>query len=409
MKTIIPSLAILIPVILISCQSKDDFNVVQGNFKIVERKLTAALQELGNSARNPRSLDKDGSPVLVQSWDWTSGFFPGCLWYMYEYSGAEKWRKAAHKFTMNVEPEKSNDTTHDMGFKMFCSFGNGYRLSGNLAYKDILLQSAKTLVTRFNPIVGCIRSWNHHEQVWQFPVIIDNMMNLELLFWATKISGDSSFYNIAVRHAETTLKNHFRKDNSSWHVLDYDTTNGAVLNRHTHQGTGHQSAWARGQAWGLYGFTMCYRETRKKLFLEHARKIADYILHHPNLPEDMVPYWDFDAPHIPDEPRDVSAAAIICSSLHELSLHLAKQGKPYKIAADRILATLSTPAYLAGDNDNSKFLLMHAVGNMPDSVEVDVPVIYADYYFLEANIRKMKIDRGDYWLTMGGSNAVEFE
>lgn len=291
-----------------------------------------------------------------------------------------------------MEQEKLNATTHDMGFKMFCSFGNGYRLTEDPRYKDILLQSAGTLVTRFNPKVGCIRSWDHNQERWQFPVIIDNMMNLELLFWAGKTSGDSTFYKIALSHAETTLRNHFRPDYSTRHVLNYDPATGAVLDRHTHQGFSHESTWSRGQAWGLYGFVMCYRETKQERFLKQARHIADFILTHKNLPGDMVPYWDFDAPNIPNEPRDASAAAIVCSALYELRVHLGDDGAGYKNAADKILASLSSPNYRAEPGRNGFFLLKHSVGSKPGNSEVDVPLIYADYYFLEANLRKMKIE-----------------
>jgi len=276
---------------------------------------------------------------------------------------------------------------------MFCSFGNGFRLTHDENFKETLLQSARTLITRFNPKIGCTRSWDHHRDVWQFPVIIDNMMNLELLFWATKVSGDSTFYQIGVTHAHTTLKNHFRKDNSSWHVVNYDTTTGKVINKQTHQGYSHDSAWARGQAWGLYGYTMCYRETKDKRFLIQAQKIADFILNHKNLPEDMIPYWDFDAPNIPDEERDASAGAIICSALYELSTHSGDNGSKYKQAADKILRSLSSAKYRALVGENGNFLLKHSVGSKPGNSEIDVPLIYADYNFLEANLRKLRIEK----------------
>jgi rhamnogalacturonyl hydrolase YesR len=369
-------------------QASDGLDLVESNFAFAQEQLSLALDAIGDSHLNPRSTNEDGSLHLVKSGDWTSGFFPGNLWMIYEYSGDEKWRTAARKFTANVEEEQHNGTTHDMGFKMYCSVGNGYRLTNDARYKEILLQSARTLVTRFNEKVGCIRSWDHNSDRWQFPVIIDNLMNLELLFWATKVSGDSSYYKIALAHANTTLKNHYRSDNSSWHVIDYDTSTGAILNRHTHQGYSHDSAWSRGQAWGLYGFTMCYRETGDDNFLQQARKIADFILSHKNLPEDSVPYWDFDAPNIPDEQRDASAAAIICSALYELSDHLGNNGSKYRNAADKILASLSTPKYRAQIGGNNNFLLMHSVGSKPANSEVDTPLIYADYYFLEANLRK---------------------
>jgi len=371
------------------CRSESgSLDLVRKNFHFVEGQLSRALDYIGDSELNPRSTNADGSLRLVASGDWTSGFFPGNLWLLYEYSGDEKWQGAARRFTENVEEEQHNGTTHDMGFKMFCSFGNGYRLTHDPHYKDILLQSANTLITRYNEKVGCIRSWDHNRDRWQFPVIIDNMMNLELLFWATKVSGDSAYYKIARNHARTTQKNHFRADYSSWHVIDYDTTTGAILNRHTHQGFSHDSAWARGQAWGLYGFTMCFRETGDQDFLEQALQIAGFILDHESLPEDMVPYWDFDAPNIPNEPRDASAAAIICSALYELSGYAGAEGDKYRAAADKILASLSSPEYRAQPGDNNYFLLKHSVGSKPANSEVDTPLIYADYYFLESNLRK---------------------
>jgi hypothetical protein len=371
--------------------SKINDSLIIRNLIFAQKQYSNLLNTIGDSDRNPRTTNEDGSLKLVPANDWTSGFFPGCLWLLYEYRQDEKWKLAAQKFTANVEQEKFNATTHDMGFKMFCSFGNGYRLIHDENYKAILLQSAKTLSTRFNPKIGCIRSWDHNKDRWQYPVIIDNMMNLELLFWATKVSGDSTFYRIAVTHANTTLKNHFREDNSSWHVVNYDTTTGAVINKQTHQGYSDDSAWARGQAWGLYGFTMCYRETKDERYLAQAQKIADYLLNHKNLPADLIPYWDFDAPHIPNEERDVSAAAIICSALYELSTHLGEDGLKYKLAADKLLASLSSAQYKATAGENNYFLLMHSVGSKPGKVEIDVPLIYADYYFLEANLRKLKL------------------
>ena len=225
-------------------------------------------------------------------------------------------------------------------------------------------------------------------------------MNLELLFWATKMSGDSTFYNIALKHAETTMKNHFREDFSTWHVLNYDTLTGDILDRVTHQGYANESCWARGQAWALYGITMTYRETGDMRFLKQATHIADFILNHENLPADFIPYWDFDAPAIPDDSRDASAAAIICSALYELQGFVPAKKKTYMEAADKILHSLSSADYLADSGKNNNFLLMHSVGSKPGNSEVDVPIIYADYYFLEANIRKMKIQDESHQIVM---------
>lgn len=354
--------------------------------------LQGVLDHIGDTNMNPGSTGKDNSLELVLSNSWISGFFPGSLWYMYEYSKDEKWKEAALHFTMNVEKEKFNGGTHDMGFKMFCSFGNAYRLTGVKEHSDVLVQSASTLITRFNPAVGCIRSWDHNTDKWDYPVIIDNMMNLELLFWASRETRDSTYYKIALKHAETTLKNHFREDGSSFHVIAYDTLTGEVVKKNTHQGFAHESAWARGQAWGLYGFTMTYRETGDERFLDQAKGIANFILEHPNLPDDMVPYWDFDAPGIPDEERDASAAAIMASALYELSSYADEaKAAEYLQAANKMLESLSSPDYLAEPGSNNFFLLKHCVGNMPRGSQVDVPLSYADYYFLEANMRKMKL------------------
>ena len=285
-----------------------------------------------------------------------------------------------------------NGSTHDMGFKVYCSFGNGYRLTQDEHYKEVLLQSAHTLATRFKPAAGIIRSWDHSAAKWVCPVIIDNMMNLELLFWATKESKDSTFYRIAVDHARTTMKHHFRPDFSSYHVIDYDTITGQVLKKNTHQGFADESAWSRGQAWALYGYTMCYRETRLPEFLEQAQNIEKYLFTHPNMPEDLIPYWDFDAPGIPDEPRDVSAATVIASALYELSLYDPEKGERYRSNADKIIENL-TKHYRATLKKDNGFLLLHSTGTKPTNTEVDVPIVYADYYFIEALMRKNKLEK----------------
>jgi len=371
--------------------STDPSSIATESLEVAAQQLALSIEKLGDTDQNPRTV-RDGALRKVRSRDWTSGFYPGCLWLIYEHTGDEKFLEAAKHFSKNVEQEQFNDGTHDLGFMMYCSFGNGYRLTSEAGYRDVVIQSAKTLATRFDPDVGCTRSWDHNQDKWQYPVIIDNMMNLELLFWVAKETDDTDLYNLAVTHAETTLKNHYRADYSSWHVLDYDTITGEVLHKHTHQGYAHESAWARGQSWGFYGYTMTYRETGDKKYLEHATSIADFLLNHENLPEDMVPYWDFDAPNIPDEPRDASAAAILCSGLYELSTHLGAQGGTYKEAADKILTSLSSEKYRAPVGDNHNFILKHSVGHLPNNSEIDVPIIYADYYFIEACMRKLKIE-----------------
>ncbi|HEY4205833.1 MAG TPA: alpha-L-fucosidase [Puia sp.] len=341
-----------------------------------------ARESMPDSSFSPRTL-VGGKLKCVSSRDWTAGFFPGELWLFYQYTGDESWKKEAEAYTAHMEREKLNGGTHDMGFKIYCSYGNGYRLTQDPAYKQVIIQAARTLSTRFNPKVGCIRSWDQHKELWEYPVIIDNMMNLELLFEATKLTGDSSFYKIAVSHANTTMRNHYRADYSSFHVVDYDPATGAVRKRMTWQGYSDSSAWARGQAWGLYGYTMCYRETGDKTYLRQAEHIAGYII--PRLPKDKVPYWDFNAPGIPDEPRDASAAAILASGLYELSRY-SGQGKEYRRTADEILGSL-TDHYRSPVGANSGFILLHSTGSKPSHSEVDVPINYADYYYLEALLR----------------------
>jgi len=333
---------------------------------------------------SPRTLDH-GNLKLVASKDWTSGFFPGELWFLYEYTGKENWLTQAKKFSADIEKEKLNGVTHDMGFKVYCSIGTGYRLTKDPHYKEVIIESAQTLSKRFNPKTGVIRSWDHSTDKWVNPVIIDNMMNLELLFEATKLTGDSSFYKIAVSHANTTMRNHFRADYSSYHVIDYDPNTGAVLKKNTHQGFSHESAWARGQAWALYGYTMCYRYTKDPAYLNQAEHVAAFILNHKNMPKDLVPYWDFDAPGIPNEPRDASAAAVIVSGLYELSGYSSNKNL-YKSKADFMLQSLSTK-YISPKGENKGFILLHSTGSKPSNSEVDVPISYADYYYLEALLR----------------------
>jgi len=216
-------------------------------------------------------------------------------------------------------------------------------------------------------------------------------MNLELLFWATHETGDSSFYKIAVTHANTTMKNHFRPDYSSYHVVNYNAATGAVQQRRTAQGAADSSAWARGQAWGLYGYTVMYRETKDPRYLEQANHIAAFLLHHPNLPADKIPYWDFNAPGIPHVLRDASAAAVMASALLELSRYTGKeQSRLYYTTATVLLQGLTSARYKAAPGTNGGFLLLHSVGHMPAKTEIDVPLSYADYYYVEAMKRYLE-------------------
>lgn len=335
----------------------------------------------------PRTIDKDGTLVTDSSRAWISGFFPGSMWYLYETTKDQKFLNDAKLFNARVEREKFTTNNHDVGFILYCSFGNGLRITHEKSYNEILLTGAKSLATRFNPKIGCIKSWERPDK-WQYPVIIDNMMNLESLFWATKYSGDSTFYKIAVSHADNTLKNHYRPDFSCYHVVSYDTISGKVDVRQTAQGYADESAWARGQAWGLYGFTMVYRETGNKKYLDHAIKIAKYLFNQSNMPADKIPFWDFNAPGIPNEPRDASSGAIIASALIELSRYVDPDlSKECLAMAETQIRSLSSSAYLAALGSNGNFILKHSVSNKPKNKEVDVPLTYADYYYLEAMLR----------------------
>ncbi|MCL6218086.1 glycoside hydrolase family 88 protein [Zunongwangia pacifica] len=317
---------------------------------------------------------------------WTSGFYPGTLLYLYEETGIDSLKIEAERILKDLKQEESNTATHDLGFMMFCSFGNANRIDPKPEYQEILMNSAKSLATRYNDTVKAIRSWDSAS--WNkageddLVVIIDNMMNLELLFWATEHSGDSIYYDIAVNHANTTMKHHFRKDYSSYHEVIYDENTGAVKKQITNQGFADESSWARGQAWGLYGYVVMYRATKNDKYLEMAKNIADFILNHSNLPDDKVPFWDFDSDKIPNDLRDSSAASVMASAL--LALYEFTNSTEYFTAAEQMLKTLSSPEYLAGQGELGGFLLKHGVGNMPNSTEVDVPLTYGDYYFIEA-------------------------
>lgn len=339
--------------------------------------------QLGGRRRYPRTWAR-GRLTLAGAADWTSGFFPGSLWLLFEATAAAEWRDAAATFTAGLEAMKDNRRTHDIGFMLHCSFGNGLRLTGDAHYRAVLLAGAESLTTRFNPTVGCIKSWDTRAE-WPYPVIIDNMMNLELLLWAARESGEARYRDIATSHADVTLRHHFRPDASCFHVVDYDPASGVVRKKQTHQGAADGSAWARGQAWALYGYTVMFRETRNPSYLAHAQRVAAFLMDHPRLPPDKVPYWDFDAPQIPNEPRDASAAAIMCSALWELGTFSdgADANRLVNFASEQ-LRSLCSPTYRSALHENGGFLLQHSTGSFPRNSEVDVPLNYADYYFLEA-------------------------
>ena len=362
----------------------------------IQLKYLLEASEAGDTVRIP-STYQNGEIVYVPVDDWVSGFFAGTLWYMYELTGDEYWADHARKHTEILDTIQYLKWHHDIGFMIYDSYGNGLRLKNPDGYKDVIVNAAKSLSTRFRPAAGIIQSWDADKgwqanNGWKCPVIIDNMMNLELLMKATEFTGDSTYYNIAVSHADQTMKNHYRPDYSTYHVVDYDPETGEVRGRYTAQGYSDESAWARGQAWSIYGYTVMYRYTGDKKYLEQAEKVADFILNHPNMPEDLIPYWDFDCPDIPDTYRDASAGAIMASALYELFGFTGND--MYKEKADKMIESLSSPAYRAAQGTNGGFILMHSVGSIPHGSSIDVPLNYADYYFLEALIRKGNLEKG---------------
>ena len=364
---------------------------------VVDRALGRSLEQsmrlyaemVKYPGRLPRTA-RDGKLVTCNSHWWTSGFFPGTLWYLYEYSHDPAVRTAAEQMSDRVAVEQFTTDNHDVGFLINCSLGNGYRLTGKEAYRQALVNAGKSLASRFSDKVGCIRSWDNPK--WSYPVIIDNMMNLELLTVSSALTGDNEHYDMAKSHADRTLSAHFRPDASSFHVVDYDPRTGKVLKQQTHQGAADSSSWARGQAWGLYGYTMMYRQTRDPRYLEHAVRIGSFIMNHPRLPKDKIPYWDFDAPDIPNTDRDASAGAIMASAYVELSTFVEGElGERFLRLAEQQLRSLGSSRYLARKGENADFILMHSTGFWAKNSEVDAPLTYADYYFVEALMRYKRL------------------
>lgn len=377
---------------------KDDF--ISENISFAQAQIGKEIENIENSGKvlNPVTLKKDGSVLYCSYSDWRSGFFPGTVWYLYELSEDKALLPIAVKYTEAIEEAKKLFWHHDVGFIIEASFGNALRLTNNKRYEEVIIEAAQSLSTRFREKPGTIQSWNvdkgwQSERGWECPVIIDNMMNLELLFHATKLTGDSSFYKIAVSHADRTMQEQFRPDGSCYHVVDYDLTTGEVRNRHTAQGYAHESAWSRGQAWAIYGYALCYRETGDRKYLDMAVKAFDFMKNHPDMPEDLIPYWDMDAPEIPNELRDASAASCIASALYDLSTMDVDDAASYKAYADKMMTSLASPAYRAKLGENGHFLLMHSVGSIPHNAEIDAPLNYADYYFMEALKRKNDIEK----------------
>ncbi len=391
-------LGIAIAFIACSPNKKEEKLDVNAALAYCDSQIHRTLSEIEDRTLMPRNILYDQSEwnfVPVTIGEWTVGFWPGILWYDYENTKEEVMKNYAIHYTELLEPlTKLPAYDHDLGFQIFCSYGNAYRLTDNEAYKQIVLNAADTLATLFNPKVGTILSWPREIEPrnWPHNTIMDNMINLEMLFWASKNGGNKNLYDIAVVHATTTMKYHFRPDGSCYHVAVYDTIDGHFIKGVTHQGYADETMWARGQAWAIYGYTIVFRETNDKTFLRFAEKVTDIYLK--RLPEDYVPYWDFDAPDIPDEPKDASSAAIVASALLELSQLEDDQIKSieYKEAAIKMLDNLSSDRYQSRENKPS--FLLHSTGHWPNESEVDASINYADYYYIEALIRYKKMSEG---------------
>lgn len=388
--------ALVIALVSFQRKEKEPF-IIDKNLDYCVTQANKTIAVAPDSLAIPRNIARGAKDWHYVSFeDWTSGFYPGVLWYLYEYTGDVKWKAQADKYSRYLTPLSVRSATdHDLGFQVFCSFGNGLRLTKNKEYKDIILKTADTLATLYNPKVGTILSWPRSVPNMEWPqhnTIMDNMINLELLFWASKNGGNKKLYDIAVSHATVTMNNHFRPDYTSYHVVVYDKKTGKKIKAVTHQGYTDSSMWARGQGWAIYGYTMVYRETKDPKFLDFAHKVTKVYLD--RLPKDLIPYWDFDAPKIINEPRDASAAALVASSLIELSTYTKDKtlAKTYLDKAEAMLAELSSKRYQSG-NVNSAFLL-HSTGHYPNKTEIDYSIIYADYYYIEALLRLKKLKEG---------------
>ncbi|CAM3327312.1 glycoside hydrolase family 88 protein [Zobellia roscoffensis] len=391
-------LILFLSVLIMSCASQKKEVQPFSAEKVLDQnveKIKEVQQTVNNVDQFPRNIPKGQTNwEMVGVRDWCSGFWPGVLWYAYEQSNDSELKESAMKSTEALKPiAYSSAENHDIGFMLYCSYGNGYRLTGNEEYKKVLLAAADTLATLYNPNVGSILSWPIKKDEYKHNTIVDNMMNLELLFWAAKNGGSQNLYDLSESHAQVTMDYLVREDASMFHLGSFDDETGEFLKGVTHQGYADDSMWARGQTWGIYGFAVAYRETGNKDFLKTSIQLTDHFIE--RLPEDGIPYWDFDDPKIPESPKDASAAAVAACGMLELSelVEEEAQKEKYFNAAKKLIEILSTDAYLSGDTNQA--LLLHSTGHHPRNSEIDMPIVYADYYYMEALLRLKKLEASE--------------
>lgn len=367
-----------------SCTGRREMNALVRNTADISLKtLLRSAESVSDSTCFP-SFGKEGHWKTKSSENWVSGFYGGCLWQAFAFSGDPQFERLARKWTDGIEREKYNRETHDLGFRFMCTFGNGFRMSSDTAFADycraVRDTAALTLSQRFHPESGVLSSdWDKEPIEGTIPCVIDIMMNLEILFEAALSTGDSRFYEIAVSHADATWRDFVREDGGTYHVVRYDVSDGSVRDRGQLQGDTKESTWSRGHAWLVYGMVVAYRYTKDERYLEYAEKAADYFISHLN--EDGVAAWDFQSD---DSQPDASASAVVASALYEMLNYIPKgeQRRHYAAEADRMLAALCSPAYFIGADTDC--LLDHSVQYYHFGYNVDKPAIFADYYFLEA-------------------------
>jgi len=359
--------------------------------RVAAKKLAAFDSAHTDTSKFPTEAKGD-KWVLIPPYEWTSGFYPGALWYMYEYARAtnppeaEAWRARAQRWTAGLKQEQFNRGTHDLGFMMFDSFGNGYRITKNAEYQKVLLQSAKSLAARYRPVTRMIRSQGNMEDMDRYTVIIDNMMNLELLMWASENGGGTELRQIAISHADRALKEFFRPDGSTYHVVELNPNTGDVQRKYTAQGMADESCWSRGQTWAIYGFGYMYEVTKDQRYLDAAVKAAEYYLAH--LPADNVPPSDFNSGLDGLEFKDSSAACVASSALFRLSRLVpdAARKDKYSQAAVAALRAVTEPPYFS-EGDDKAGMILYSARNFhasPNHRLTNTSLIWSDYYLLEA-------------------------